>query len=140
MIETYCDCARLKSYVKLNHEGIRKIVKKLDKRAGGLPRQPAMLSRLDHEPFWLSLRDLAAWSDELEMLCGHPEAVHGMRAAAKRACAPQHVESPTPRVWAIGFSALMACGVGVLLPQLDAAGEFEHERRCATVLTGIVML
>ena len=50
--DAYCECAKLRSFVHLNHEGIRKIVKKLDKNVGGPKRQPAMVARLASQPFY----------------------------------------------------------------------------------------
>jgi len=75
---TYCACARLRSFVLVNHEGIRKIVKKLDKLIGGTPRQPQILKRLSAEPFYTGLSEIEDWMVALEQLCSNAEAVLNM--------------------------------------------------------------
>jgi len=137
----YCDCARLRSYVQLNHEGIRKIVKKLDKHAGGEPRQPSMIARLAQEPFYVSMHELDEWVAELERLCGHPEAVRRLRVTAKRSCSPEAAITVTPRWGAMGLSAAVSLVLTLVYPLIDAEEEQHvHERRCASVLVGIIML
>jgi len=137
---TYCACARLRSFVLVNHEGIRKIVKKLDKLIGGTPRQPQILKRLSAEPFYTGLSEIEDWMVALEQLCSNAEAVLSMKAEGRKQCAPQAPVSSTPRVWGVVASVLVACAVLLLTPLLDPDGNHEFEKRCACVLLSIITL
>ena len=139
---TYCDCARLRSFVQLNQEGIRKIVKKLDKVSGGAPRQPVIVARLASEPFAAesSSKALDEWMAALEAAVGHhPEALLRMRADAKLAISSQSASADAPRPWAIGLAAVAAAAVAQLSPYADPHDEHVHARRCLCVLTAVII-
>jgi len=129
--EAYSACARLRSFSLLNQEGVRKIVKKLDKRLGQQVRQGEYVKRLDSWPREEAERCMAL----LENMCTLKQ-LEAVKADAAEAVSPHTATSATPRLWALALSAVLATCVGFV----DLGAAHVHERRCLAMLAGVVAL
>ena len=116
-------CAR---QVHLNHEGIRKIVKKLDKNIGGPKRQPSMLARLATQPFCQDGKTADELIASLKTLCS-PELLLRCQNAAQRAISCEPAPKGTPKMWALLLAATAAWCVGTL-PMFALKQGHVHER------------
>jgi len=136
----YVECVQLKAFVRVNYEGVRKIVKKWDKASGEAPKQKEIVSRLAKEPF--SSTDAAAVNSLIQTLESlFPGHVEQLREAAK--AGPDEGDS-FPR-WT-PFALSVAAAVAIyLLPiftatddaDADAAG---RQHRCLCLLLSVVLL
>jgi len=155
----YCACAKLRSFCVLNHDGLRKIVKKFDKTVGAssksaAARQPEIKERLAREPFMstdaASLRKCVL---SLEGLAKGPEDLAALRTAAQRSVNPKAgsggLQAATTPLLAIGAAAVLALIVAVAplnmkkhLPGApeDSGEDAYHAQRCLAVLVLVVVL
>lgn len=153
--EQYCMCSKLRSFATINHEGIRKIVKKYDKVVGAdkkaadkpRPRQPQILERLSTEPFASShaeaLREAAS---KLEHLCTPDQLVELRETVSSLSFihggGRSSGELPPPV--AIG----LACALGTCMTLVplgggggeEGADDVAHAQRCLALLVGVVTL
>lgn len=159
LTEAYCLCAKLRSFAVLNHDGLRKIVKKWDKTVGAADktasaRQPDIKARLANEPFMCTdAAVLRQCVTRLEALAKGPEQLAELRAAAQRSVNPHaqsgSLQAATTPLLSIALAAAVGAAVA-LLPlnmhkHLDGApshtGEdIYHAQRCLAVLLGVVVL
>ena len=153
--EVYCLCTKLRSFAVLNHDGLRKIVKKFDKTAGAsaaTARQPATVSRLATEPFFtadvMAVRHCVA---QLEQLCRGPEQLASLRLAANRGANPLVSDggffSGGAGAPALSIAAAAAVALALAFAPLglsdgdrDPDGDDGHAQRCLAVLGGVVVL
>jgi hypothetical protein len=145
----YCDCARLRSFAVLNHDGIRKIVKKLEKSLGKQSRkqaggglEKAWLRRLSSEAFASEhARANREAVTSLEALCT-PEQVLTLRRQAQKEAKPRDASTVGSRpVIAMGVAAALAFTVAAVpLSAPDVVANIGHEQRCLAVLTAVVVL
>ena len=141
--EQYKMCSKLRSFATINHEGIRKIVKKYDKVVGA-DRQKHIRLRLSTEPFASSdaqaVREAAA---KLEQLCT-PEQLAELRATASSLGFMQvggrSSGAVAPAV-TIGLACVLSACVA-LLPLGASAGRDEagHAQRCLALLVLVVTI
>lgn len=129
----YLLCTQLRSFHQINREGLRKIVKKLDRGLGmsdsDASHQKALLSRIDSEPTWAS--DAPAVLEAIatiERFC-NPAQISDLRAMAK-AEQERTSNDSGPKLWAI-LCALAAGGLVAVLPlQMEI-----HAHRCLVMIT-----
>ena len=105
----------MKAFIKFNKEAIRKIVKKLDKKAGlrkERARLPGMMQQLKQEPFTCSLlKEVEGFAGALEEICT-PDKVLLLRskvlAASGASGKDDAVLRPVPMLFSvcIGVAAL----------------------------------
>jgi len=139
----YVLAAKLHSFLSLNFLAVRKIVKKYDKTvaiAGIPPRTPAMMARLEREPFAVARKQVDMLVKRLEGLVP-PDGIPALRQAAKDAL---HISSgtdaTTPRLLPLTLSLLSGLIAASLPLSAFADPDQRTAQRCLGVLVTVVGL
>jgi len=139
----YVLAAKLKSFLSLNAVAVRKIVKKYDKQvkpAGFSARTPAMMRRLELEPFCLARKQVDGLIQQIEDLVP-PDRIPQLRTTAQEALdAASALGTRAPRPIMIVLS--LVCGIIAAVVPLSTFDTPDRipAQRCLGVLITVVGL
>ena len=148
LLSLYRESCQLASFSELNHAGLRKIMKKLDKQTGEEGHQEEMIQRLQGEPFMETeeLKDLLAREEELyhRLMLAKGEDVREsgarLRAIKKEVDEPSEEEDHdhTAVKYRYLMLAFFAYFLVLSIPLLPPSQE--RAQRCAALLSLITIL